>query len=92
MVPLESFWMLFITNILSPFYVFQLFSISFWYVDDYWQYSTASTLYQNRSNQQNLRDTIMSRETINRLGADLITILVPPALPAAMTIGIVLAN
>jgi len=79
-VPLESLWMLFITNILSPFYVFQLFSISFWYADDYWQYSTAilftscislaSALYQTRSNQQNLRDTIVSSESITRLGAD----------------------
>jgi len=79
-VPLESLWMLFITNILSPFYVFQIFSISFWYADDYWQYSTAilftscvslaSALYQTRSNQQNLRDTIVSSEVITKLRDD----------------------
>jgi len=79
-VPLESLWVLFITNILSPFYVFQIFSICFWYADDYWQYSTAilatscislaSALYQTRTNQQNLRDTIVSSEVITKLCDD----------------------
>merc|ERR1711892_456657 len=79
-VPLESLWMLFITNILSPFYVFQIFSICFWYADDYWQYSTAilftsilsvtSALYQTRKNQANLRDTIVSSEVITKLRDD----------------------
>jgi len=79
-VPLESLWVLFITNILSPFYVFQIFSICFWYADDYWQYSTAilltscislaSALYQTRTNQQNLRDTIVSSEVITKLSDD----------------------
>eukprot|EP00092_Neocalanus_flemingeri_P015419 GFUD01016687.1.p1 GENE.GFUD01016687.1~~GFUD01016687.1.p1 ORF type:complete len:1358 (+),score=448.86 GFUD01016687.1:946-5019(+) len=79
-VPMESLWMLFVKEILSPFYVFQLFSICFWYADDYWQYSTAilltscvslaSALYQTRKNQQNLRDTIVSSEVVTRLRPD----------------------
>jgi len=79
-VPLESLLKLFITNILSPFYIFQIFSICFWFADGYWQYSSAilatscislaSALYQTRTNQQNLRDTIVSSEVINKLTAD----------------------
>jgi len=79
-VPLESLWVLFVKEILSPFYVFQLFSICFWYADEYWQYSTAilltscvslsSALYQTRKNQQNLRDTIVSSEVSSRLRSD----------------------
>ena len=66
-----------VKEILSPFYVFQIFSISFWYADDYWMYATAilvtsvvslsSALYQTRTNQQNLRDTIVSSEMVVRL-------------------------
>jgi len=79
-VPLENLGTLFVKEILSPFYVFQVFSICFWYADDYWQYSTAilmtscvslsSALYQTRKNQQNLRDTIVSSEVITRLRPD----------------------
>ena len=63
-----------ILQILRPF---QIFSISFWYADDYWMYATAilvtsvvslsSALYQTRTNQQNLRDTIVSSEMVVRL-------------------------
>ena len=79
-VPLESIFMLMVKEILTPFYVFQLFSITFWYTDEYWKYSTAilitsllslsSALYQTRKNQQNLRDTIVSSEVIRRLRPD----------------------
>ena len=77
MVPLENLGVLMVKEILSPFYVFQIFSISFWYADDYWMYATAilvtsvvsltSALYQTRTNQQNLRDTIVSSEMVVRL-------------------------
>ena len=76
-VPLENLGVLMVKEILSPFYVFQIFSISFWYADDYWMYATAilvtsvvslsSALYQTRTNQQNLRDTIVSSEMVVRL-------------------------
>ena len=79
-VPLESIFMLMVKEILTPFYVFQVFSITFWFADDYWKYSAAilltsiislsSALYQTRKNQQNLRDTIVSSEVVNRLRPD----------------------
>ena len=40
-MPLENLGVLMVKEILSPFYVFQIFSISFWYADDYWMYATA---------------------------------------------------
>ena len=79
-VPLESILMLLVKEILTPFYVFQVFSIFFWYFDDYWKYSTAilitslvslsSALYQTRKNQQNLRDKIVSSEKVTRIRPD----------------------
>ena len=77
LVPLEPLYVLLVKEILTPFYMFQVFSITFWYLDDYWKYSTAilltslislsSALYQTRKNQQNLRDTIVSSEIVTRL-------------------------
>merc|ERR1719334_2011904 len=79
-VPLENLGVLLVKEILSPFYVFQMFSICFWYADDYWMYATAIlvmsvislslALYQTRTNQQKLRDTIVSSEMVVRLCAD----------------------
>ena len=76
-VPLDSILMLMIKEILTPFYVFQVFSIVFWYFDEYWKYSSAilftsvvslsSALYQTRRNQQNLRDKIVSSEKVTRI-------------------------
>ena len=76
-VPLESIIVLMVKEILTPFYMFQVFSILFWYFDEYWKYSTAilftsivslsSALYQTRTNQQNLRDKIVSSEKVTRI-------------------------
>ena len=78
-VPLENIFVLFIKEILSPFYVFQVFSITFWYVDNYDIYasiilissifSIASALYQTRTSQRKLRDTIVSSGFIDRKDA-----------------------
>ena len=79
-VPMESLGMLLVKEILSPFYVFQIFSIILWYADEYTIYATAilitsvlsigSALYQTRTNQQNLRDTIVSSERVTRIRPD----------------------
>ena len=79
-VPMEKILVLLVKEILTPFYIFQVFSIVFWFCDDYWKYSTAilltslaslsSALYQTRKNQQNLRDTIVSSEAVTRLRPD----------------------
>lgn len=62
---------------LNPFYVFQLFSISVWYMDDYVYYASVIVLmsvlsigvdvYQIRKNQRALRDTICSSGTVDIL-------------------------
>ena len=39
-VPVQTIPALLVKQILSPFYVFQLFSICFWYADHYWLYAT----------------------------------------------------
>jgi hypothetical protein len=40
-VPVYSIPLLLVKEILSPFYVFQLFSVSFWYADEYVLYASA---------------------------------------------------
>ncbi|XP_059164770.1 polyamine-transporting ATPase 13A3-like isoform X2 [Physella acuta] len=57
-------------EVLSPFYIFQLFSMSVWYSDDYWIYATcivvmttlsiAIQIYQTRQFERALRNTITS--------------------------------
>ncbi|CAL1530484.1 unnamed protein product [Lymnaea stagnalis] len=65
---------LFFKEVLSPFYIFQVFSMSVWYSDDYWIYATciavmtsfsiAIQIYQTRQFERALRNTITST-TIN---------------------------
>ena len=38
-VPMESLLVLFFKEILTPFYIFQVFSLTFWFLDNYWKYS-----------------------------------------------------
>ena len=40
-VPVYSIPVLLVKEILSPFYVFQLFSVCFWYADAYYLYASA---------------------------------------------------
>lgn len=62
-------------EVLSPFYVFQVFSMTLWYVDDYWIYATCilviSTLsiiittWSTRKFQRTLRNTISSSTVVS---------------------------
>ena len=79
-VPLESILVLFIKEILTPFYVFQVFSLIWWTIDEYYNYAIAisltsvlslsTALYQTRKNQKNLRNTIMSNDVVTRICPD----------------------
>ena len=40
-MPVYSIPLLLVKEILSPFYIFQLFSVCFWYADKYYLYASA---------------------------------------------------
>ncbi|KAH9514185.1 hypothetical protein Btru_030489 [Bulinus truncatus] len=67
-------------EILSPFYIFQVFSMTVWYLDEYWIYATCIVLmttlsitvqiYQTRKFERALRNTITSTTTSTVLRGD----------------------
>lgn len=67
-VPVKSYWYLFKSEILNPFYLFQIFSIILWSCDDYYYYaacvlllssiSIISSLYETRTQSITLRDLV----------------------------------
>ena len=79
-VPLESILKLFVKELLTPFYVFQVFSLIWWAIDEYYNYAAAISitsiltlamaLYQTRKNQRNLHNTIIRSEVVSRLRPD----------------------
>ncbi|VVC45388.1 Hypothetical protein CINCED_3A014162 [Cinara cedri] len=76
-VPLQTISSLIFTEVLNPFYVFELFSFLLWYLDDYLSYATAifvislvsiiTAVIQTRKNQRNLRSTVNSSDVANVL-------------------------
>ncbi|XP_060580434.1 polyamine-transporting ATPase 13A3-like [Ruditapes philippinarum] len=62
-------------EVLSPFYIFQIFSCSLWFADEYYYYaacivfisivSIIATIYQTRKMQRALRNTIQSSTTVS---------------------------
>lgn len=58
-IAIKSYWELFRSEVINPFYLFQLFSITLWCLDDYYYYagcvfllssiSIAVSLYETRS-------------------------------------------
>ncbi|KAK5649470.1 hypothetical protein RI129_000499 [Pyrocoelia pectoralis] len=74
-VPLNTILNLFFLEALTPFYVFQAFSLCIWFSDDYYYYGIAlivmstvgitTSIIQTRRNQQNLRNTIDSFEMVS---------------------------
>ncbi|XP_021372586.1 probable cation-transporting ATPase 13A3 isoform X2 [Mizuhopecten yessoensis] len=71
---------LLIKEVLSPFYVFQVFSMSVWYSDEYYIYATCillittvsinTSIYQTRSMQRALRNTIQASTTVTVFRGD----------------------
>ncbi|KAF5284129.1 hypothetical protein FQR65_LT00129 [Abscondita terminalis] len=74
-VPVNTIWALLCSEILTPFYFFQLFSIIVWFLDHYYYYTIAiivmslsgitTSIIQTRKNQQSLRKTVHSAESIS---------------------------
>ncbi|CAA9994334.1 unnamed protein product [Nesidiocoris tenuis] len=79
-VPIQSISTLVVLEVLNPFYVFQVFSLSIWLSDNYYYYSVAiiimsifgisSSVIQTRKNQKNLHDTINQVELVTVRRAD----------------------
>lgn len=73
-IEVQPYMKILFEEVLGPFYIFQLFSITIWFNDDYYYYGTCiivmsllsliSSVIQIRSNQQQLRDTVESVDYI----------------------------
>ncbi|EGI70387.1 Putative cation-transporting ATPase 13A3 [Acromyrmex echinatior] len=76
-VPLQSIGMLLLLEVLNPFYIFQIFTLSVWFAEGYLYYTIAivlmslfgitSSIMQTRKNQINLRGTVASSESVRVL-------------------------
>ncbi|XP_046399059.1 polyamine-transporting ATPase 13A3-like [Ischnura elegans] len=71
-IPVKSVFALLVLEVLTPFYIFQIFSLSVWFAEDYFYYAVAviimlvfgcgTSVLQTRRNQMQLRKTIHSSE------------------------------
>lgn len=67
-IAVKSYWELFRSEILNPFYLFQIFSITLWCLDEYWYYASCvfilsavsifTSLYETRKVSKQLLDII----------------------------------
>jgi P-type E1-E2 ATPase len=74
-VPVKSIPRILIQEVLNPFYIFQIFSITLWYWDEYWSYATcilvvsvmsiSYSLYQTRTNLANISKMAKYTCTVN---------------------------
>ncbi|EGW10235.1 putative cation-transporting ATPase 13A4 [Cricetulus griseus] len=92
-VEITPIWKLLIKEVLNPFYIFQLFSVCLWFSEDYKEYALAIILMSVTSIALTVYDLRQEPpEEVVRKALDVITIAVPPALPAALTTGIIYAQ
>lgn len=76
-VPLDSVFSLFVLEALTPFYIFQVFSLIVWLAEEYYYYGIAivlmsvigigSSVIQTRKNQSRLRGTLHMTDTVSIL-------------------------
>ncbi|KYQ50050.1 putative cation-transporting ATPase 13A3, partial [Trachymyrmex zeteki] len=76
-VPLQSIGVLLLLEVLNPFYIFQVFTLSVWFAEGYLYYTIAivlmslfgitSSIVQTRKNQTNLHGTVTSSESVRIL-------------------------
>ncbi|XP_054165291.1 polyamine-transporting ATPase 13A3-like isoform X2 [Oppia nitens] len=74
-VEIKTIFQILIQEVLEPFYIFQIFSLLVWGLDEYYYYaacivimsalSLTSSVIQTRRNQKQLRDTVQGMDTIN---------------------------
>lgn len=79
-VPNHSIGYLLVTEVLNPFYIFQVASVILWTSDEYYYYAAAivlmsvsgiaSSVYQTKQNEENLRSTIVSSSNVQVQRAD----------------------
>ncbi|XP_014228513.1 probable cation-transporting ATPase W08D2.5 [Trichogramma pretiosum] len=77
LVPVQGYEVLFFLEILNPFYVFQVFSLFVWFLEEYYQYAIAvmcmsicgiiTSIRQTRANQVSLRNTVAQTESVRVL-------------------------
>ncbi|KAG7209711.1 hypothetical protein KM043_011347 [Ampulex compressa] len=73
-VPLQSIGVLFLLEVLNPFYIFQVFTLALWFTEGYVYYTGAiiimsvfgitTSIIQTRKNQVNLRGTVTSSDIV----------------------------